>query len=196
MAEEDLEPSELDKLLEKTDLEYMLEFETQIFLDVLHKDGLVVAAKYVFYSQKACLTEYFRGLNLELVLLNLFKVYSDSGNLVIVLNASEADENFFINKIKDGNIHSTTFNVSTTDRFFLNHLFVSLKLQLNYFREDAYLAGGIHFITTRILVVDLLKNRVPVDKITGFVIFRAHKVLESCQEAFALRLYRQSNKVC
>ncbi|XP_044268362.1 DNA repair endonuclease XPF isoform X2 [Tribolium madens] len=161
MAEKDLEPSELDKLLDKTDLEYMLEFETQIFLDILHKDGLVVAAK---------------GLNLDLVLLNLFKVFSDPGNLVIVLNATEAEEKFFINKINDGNIHSTTFNISTTNR------------------EDAYLSGGIHFITTRILVVDLLKNRVPIDKITGFVILRAHKVLESCQEAFALRLYRQKNK--
>ena len=61
---------------------------------------------------------------------------------------------------------------------------------------DSYLSGGVHFITTRILVVDLLKNRIPIDKITGFVVLRAHKVLESCQEAFALRLFRQSNKVC
>jgi DNA excision repair protein ERCC-4 len=58
-----------------------------------------------------------------------------------------------------------------------------------------YLSGGVHFITTRILVVDMLKNRIPIDKITGFIILRAHKVLESCQEAFALRLFRQSNKV-
>lgn len=51
-------------------------------------------------------------------------------------------------------------------------------------------------VSARILVVDLLKQRVPVAHITGFLVLRAHKILESCQEAFALRLYRQDNKVC
>lgn len=54
--------------------------------------------------------------------------------------------------------------------------------------------GGVQFITTRILVVDLLKQRIPVELITGIVVLRAHTIIESCQEAFALRLYRQSNK--
>lgn len=61
-------------------------------------------------------------------------------------------------------------------------------------REDSYLSGGIHFVTTRILVVDMLKKRIPIEKITGFVVLRAHQVLESCQEAFVLRLFRQHNK--
>lgn len=47
-AEPDAETSKIDELLEKIDLEYMLQFETQIFLDVVHNDGLVVAAKFVF----------------------------------------------------------------------------------------------------------------------------------------------------
>jgi DNA excision repair protein ERCC-4 len=161
MAEGEPESSEIDQRLENVDLEYMLEFETQIFLDILHKDGLTVAAK---------------GLNLDLVLLNLIKVYSDPGNLVVVLNTTEAEETFFMNKINDGNLHRTIYTTNTTER------------------EDVYLSGGVHFITTRILVVDMLKNRIPIDKITGFIILRAHKVLESCQEAFALRLFRQSNK--
>lgn len=54
--------------------------------------------------------------------------------------------------------------------------------------------GGVQFITTRILVVDLLKQRIPVELITGIVVLRAHTIIESCQEAFALRLYRQVNK--
>lgn len=37
--------SEIDALIEKTNLEDMLEFETQIFLDIVHNDGLIVAAK-------------------------------------------------------------------------------------------------------------------------------------------------------
>ena len=58
-----------------------------------------------------------------------------------------------------------------------------------------YLAGGVLFVSSRILVVDLLKDRVPVSLITGLLVTRAHTLLESCQEAFAIRLYRQKNKV-
>lgn len=57
-----------------------------------------------------------------------------------------------------------------------------------------YLLGGIHFISTRILVVDLLRQRIPIHLITGIIVLRAHQIVESCQEAFALRLYRQGNK--
>lgn len=62
-------------------------------------------------------------------------------------------------------------------------------------REDIYLSGGIVFVSTRILVIDLLKKRLPIEKITGIVVFRAHTMFESCQEALVLRLYRQNNKV-
>ena len=43
-------------------------------------------------------------------------------------------------------------------------------------------------------MVDLLKKRIPIELITGVVVLRAHQIIESCQEAFALRLYRQQNK--
>jgi DNA excision repair protein ERCC-4 len=61
-------------------------------------------------------------------------------------------------------------------------------------REVMYLEGGILFISGRILVVDLLKNRVPLHLITGVLVYRAHNILNAYQEAFALRLYRQNNK--
>lgn len=57
-----------------------------------------------------------------------------------------------------------------------------------------YLEGGVLFISGRILVVDLLKNRVPLHLVTGILVYRAHNILNAYQEAFALRLYRQSNK--
>lgn len=60
---------------------------------------------------------------------------------------------------------------------------------------EEYLCGGIHFLPARILVVDLLKKRMPIEKITGIVVLRAHRIFESCNEAFVLKLYRQHNKV-
>jgi hypothetical protein len=55
--------------------------------------------------------------------------------------------------------------------------------------------GGVLFASNRILVVDMLMDRVPISLISGFVVLKAHRVVESCQDAFILRLYRQKNKV-
>ena len=61
-------------------------------------------------------------------------------------------------------------------------------------RGAIYHQGGVVFVTSRILVMDLLKDRCPAPLITGIIIWNAHKILESCQEAFIIRLYRQKNK--
>lgn len=52
------------------------------------------------------------------------------------------------------------------------------------------------FSSSRILVVDMLMERMPIELVTGILVFKAHKVIETSQEAFILRLYRQKNKVC
>lgn len=62
----------------------MLDYENQMFLDILNEDGLVIAAK---------------GIGLENVFINLLKVYSDSGNLVIVLGTNPKEEEFFIQEL-------------------------------------------------------------------------------------------------
>ncbi|XP_046400907.1 DNA repair endonuclease XPF [Ischnura elegans] len=143
----------------------MLEFENQMLLDILNEDGLLVAA---------------RGLGLDQVFQSLVKVYSDEGNLVIVIGASPTEEEHCLAQM-------ALSGVSPMPRVVTSDVHVSE-------RESFYLCGGVIFASARILVVDLLKGRVPVDHITGFLVCRAHRILESCQEAFALRLYRQSNK--
>lgn len=55
--------------------------------------------------------------------------------------------------------------------------------------------GGVIFSSSRILVVDMLMERLPIDLVTGVMVYKAHKVIETSQEAFILRLYRQKNKV-
>ncbi|XP_066250841.1 DNA repair endonuclease XPF [Euwallacea similis] len=148
-----------DTFFENVDIQYMLEFETQIFLDLVRSDGLVIAAK---------------GLNMDLIILNILKVYQDPGNLVLVLNATDSEQKYFDEK--------------------LNRQHVYIEHETGNTRIEQYLCGGIHFLPSRILVVDLLKNRIPIDKITGIVVLRAHRIFESCNEAFILKLYRQFNK--
>lgn len=38
--------------------------------------------------------------------------------------------------------------------------------------------GGVHFITSRILMVDLLQERVPVKNVAGIVVHRAHQYVD------------------
>ncbi|XP_074643083.1 DNA repair endonuclease XPF-like isoform X2 [Tubulanus polymorphus] len=54
--------------------------------------------------------------------------------------------------------------------------------------------GGVLFVTSRILVVDILTDRLPTELVTGIIVYKAHRIIESCQEAFILRMYRQKNR--
>ncbi|KYM86435.1 DNA repair endonuclease XPF, partial [Atta colombica] len=143
----------------------MLEYENQMFLDIIQEDGLVITAK---------------GLGIETVFANVIKAYLDPGNLVIVLGTTDYDERYFIDLLK-------SYGTSRLP------LVVNAECSSNE-REIMYLEGGVLFISGRILVVDLLKNRVPLHLVTGILVYRAHNILNAYQEAFALRLYRQNNK--
>eukprot|EP00092_Neocalanus_flemingeri_P022527 GFUD01024429.1.p1 GENE.GFUD01024429.1~~GFUD01024429.1.p1 ORF type:complete len:846 (-),score=291.30 GFUD01024429.1:125-2662(-) len=143
----------------------MLDYENEMFLSAMQEDGLTVTAK---------------GLGLEQVFLNLLKVYCDPGNLVLVLGCNDQEENWFNSQLAlRGEKHlpkKITTDISTNER------------------EIVYLEGGVLFITTRILVVDFLMDRIPAHLITGVMVYRAHRIIDSCQESFILRLYRQKNK--
>ncbi|KAK9309706.1 hypothetical protein QLX08_000705 [Tetragonisca angustula] len=144
----------------------MLEYENQMFLEILHEDGLVITAK---------------GLGIETVFANILKVYIDPGNLVLVLGTTNHDEEYFIDFLKSHGLQQLPRVVSSE--------YSSDE------REGMYLEGGVLFMSGRILIVDFIKKRVPLNLITGILIYRAHNILNSYQEAFALRLYRQHNKI-
>ncbi|XP_071976787.1 DNA repair endonuclease XPF isoform X2 [Engystomops pustulosus] len=143
----------------------LLEYENQIFLDLFHEDGLVITA---------------RGLGIDRILQNFLKLYCDAGNLVLVINTNTAEEEYLIEQMRsEGVAHLPriiTNEVSSNERY------------------DVYTQGGVLFVTSRILVVDFLTDRIPANLITGILVYKAHKIMESCQEAFILRLYRQKNK--
>ena len=47
------------------------------------------------------------------------------------------------------------------------------------FRQSVYLDGGVLFVTSRILVVDLLTDRIPIHPITGILVHKAHRCVNS-----------------
>ncbi|XP_006004177.1 DNA repair endonuclease XPF [Latimeria chalumnae] len=143
----------------------LLEHENQVLLDLFYEDGLVVTAK---------------GLGIDRILLSFLKLYSDPGNLVLVLNTNVAEEEYFIEQLR-------AEGITHLPRIITNEV-------LSNERYDVYTQGGVLFVTSRILVVDFLTDRIPANLITGILVYRAHKIIESGQEAFILRLYRQKNK--
>ncbi|KAG8432939.1 hypothetical protein GDO86_017269 [Hymenochirus boettgeri] len=143
----------------------LLEHENQIFLDLFHEDGLVITG---------------RGLGIDRILQNFLKLYCDPGNLVLVLNTNTAEEEYLIDQLRSEGI-------SHLPRIITNEIATGE-------RYDVYTQGGVMFVTSRILVVDFLTDRLPASLITGILVYKAHKIIESCQEAFILRLYRQKNK--
>lgn len=59
----------------------------------------------------------YRGLNLDLVILNILRVYCDPGNLVLVINANESEEKHFSEKLHNENVHIITSDTNITERY-------------------------------------------------------------------------------
>ncbi|XP_053496427.1 DNA repair endonuclease XPF [Ictalurus furcatus] len=143
----------------------LLEYETEMFLSLFSTDGLLIAAE---------------GLGIDRILLHFMKVYSEEGSLVLLLNTTTPEQEFFTEQLRaEGVSHlprTINSDVPSSERY------------------HVYTQGGVLFVTSRILVVDFLTDRIPAHLISGILVYRAHKIIESCQEAFILRLYRQKNK--
>ncbi|CAI9612709.1 unnamed protein product, partial [Staurois parvus] len=116
----------------------LLEHENQIFLDLFHEDGLVITA---------------RGLGIDRILQNILKLYCDPGNLVLVLNTNTAEEEYFLEQLR-------AEGVSHLPRIINNEVGSNE-------RYDVYTQGGVLFVTSRILVVDFLTDRIPANLVTG-----------------------------
>ncbi|XP_030654292.1 DNA repair endonuclease XPF [Nomascus leucogenys] len=149
----------------RTAMAPLLEYERQLVLELLDTDGLVVCA---------------RGLGADRLLYHFLQLHCHPACLVLVLNTQPAEEEYFINQLKIEGVEHLPRRVT-------NEI-------TNNSRYEVYTQGGVIFATSRILVVDFLTDRIPSDLITGILVYRAHRIIESCQEAFILRLFRQKNK--
>ncbi|KAJ8146364.1 hypothetical protein OY671_000586 [Metschnikowia pulcherrima] len=60
-------------------------------------------------------------------------------------------------------------------------------------RRSVYEEGGVIFISSRILVVDLLSGIIRPDDITGIFLMHTERVKETSNESFIINLYRDGN---
>ncbi|CAJ0564564.1 unnamed protein product, partial [Mesorhabditis spiculigera] len=145
----------------------LLEHEHRLMLDNLTRDTLFVFAG---------------GLGVERLFLHYLMLYSSRKLLALVINTTDQDEAFFLSKL----------NALPTDQFTPPKI---LNADVSIAdRQALYLQGGVHFITSRILMVDFLTDRIPAKMVAVILVYRAHQLLNTFQDAFILRLYREKNK--
>ena len=144
----------------------LLEYERDMLLSVLNEDSLSIASK---------------GIGIERLLINIIKAYCDECNLVYIIGSTPEEDDFIIEQLKQENVIKLPTKV-TSENVAVNQ------------RNALYLSGGVFLITSRILVVDMLCNRVPFQLISGIIVCKAHRILEDSQQSFIMRLYRTNNK--
>lgn len=142
----------------------LLEYEKNILLDV---------------NEDSCMFVCAEGLDLDTISYTLIKLHNDPHNLVLISNYSLPEAKFITARLVFENEAYTPFTITAE---------VSSRDRLN-----AYRRGGIVFVSSRILVVDLLRGTMPVELVSGVIVLRSHTLQESSQEAFMLRLLREKN---
>lgn len=102
------------------------------------------------------------GLGLRRIVATLLRVYYSRQNLVLLINASPRDL---------AGLNHDLGTLGLPHDFVQNLHHETAAKQ----RADAYMAGGILSVTSRILIVDMLAKRIPTSLITGMVVLHAER---------------------
>lgn len=156
-------------------MDLYLEFEQEMLLSVMNENSLTITSK---------------GLANDRLLMNLVRTFSTNCQLVLVIGADQEEEESVIHQVTD---MIEGQNEKEVDENFVPPKRIAFESG-QATRRDIYLCGGVIFITTRILVVDMLTKRLPFESVSGIIVANAHRVLKDCHLSFILRLFRTHNK--
>ncbi|KAJ2056197.1 DNA repair protein RAD16 [Coemansia sp. S146] len=146
----------------------LLPFQRQIVDALLDEDALCIVA---------------RGLGLRRVVAELCRICATPQALVFLLNASDTDEQALQQQLMA--LHSGHADACAL-RIIKNETNPAARAQL-------YRQGGLISVTSRILIVDLLNDIVPIELVTGLLVLDASRVTAESTEAFILRMVRGRN---
>ncbi|KAJ9052145.1 DNA repair protein RAD16, variant 5 [Entomophthora muscae] len=159
-------------------MQLKLPFQRRIFQDLLNEqDGLVITSP---------------GLGITSILTEFIHLYATKKYATIQENSEGVNEVHHIS----GLVFLVNADWDIIDPYLAGRtrLIKVNNATLANERQEIYRRGGIIAITSRILVVDLLCNRVPIPLVTGFLVADAHQVSPNSTEAFILRIFRLQNK--
>ncbi|XP_054824903.1 DNA repair endonuclease UVH1 isoform X2 [Prosopis cineraria] len=148
----------------------MVQFHEHIITDLLDDSngGLVILSS---------------GLSLPKLISSLLLLHSSSqGTLLILSSSSSSLKSKVFFQLKAQNPQFQQIPSEITADLPAHH------------RHSLYSSGLIFFITPRILIVDLLTNKLPTSNIAGLIILNAHSLSETSTEAFIVRIIRSLNR--
>ncbi|KAL9327491.1 hypothetical protein ACSQ67_002494 [Phaseolus vulgaris] len=148
----------------------MVQFHEHIITELLENSngGLVVLSS---------------GLSLSKLVSSLLLLRSSSEGTLLLLSPSSTS-------LKSNII----FHLKTLNPQF-NQIPAEITADLPaHHRHALYTSGNAFFITPRILIVDLLTNKLPTSKIAGILVLNAHSLSETSTEAFIVRIFRSLNR--
>lgn len=120
-----------------------------------------------------------RGLGLRRIICTLLRIYDSPQNLVLLVNATPEEESAIGEELgimgcRKPGLRVVGHEIASKDRCLLTcRSFPSA--QLNGWRQELYRRGGIISVTSRILVVDMLKADIPIQLITGMLVMHAER---------------------
>ncbi|KAL0062171.1 DNA repair protein RAD16 [Marasmius tenuissimus] len=122
-----------------------------------------------------------RGLGLRRIVCTLLKIYDSPQNLVLLVNATQEEETEIGEELGLMGCRKPGLRI------------VGYETGSSRDRQDLYKKGGLIAVTSRILVVDMLQNDIPINMITGIIVLHAEKVSPLHVVSFITRLYREKN---
>ncbi|MCD7460901.1 DNA repair endonuclease uvh1 [Datura stramonium] len=152
----------------------MVQFHEHIITELLEdpSGGLVVTSA---------------GLGLHKLISSLFLLHHHSQGCLLVLSATPPQKSSILRNYENGLKFQISGEVPNLPSEITSDLPANQRLSL-------YTSGGIFFITSRILIVDLLTHRLPTTAVAGLVILNAHSLSETSTEAFIVRILRSTNR--
>lgn len=121
-----------------------------------------------------------RGLGLRKIVCSLLKLYLALGKLVVLLGASNLEEDQSIGSqlstmgVRNPGLRIVGYEMDKKARYVCS-AGSQFEKRLSTGRQELYRQGGLVSVTSRILVVDLLVGDLPTHLIGGMVVMHAEK---------------------
>jgi DNA excision repair protein ERCC-4 len=142
-------------------------FLEEALSELVQHDSLLVLAK---------------GLGMHAILRRLVLSCLGPAHLVLLLNTTREEQELLIHELERAGIDDALLPPT------INNEWSAAQ------RVERYLRGGVLMVTARILVVDMLCERLPTTCVDGVLVANAHRVAEASNVAFALRMFRQRRR--
>ncbi|ORY94875.1 hypothetical protein BCR43DRAFT_442549 [Syncephalastrum racemosum] len=145
----------------------LLDFQKQILQDIVEEDALLILSQ---------------GLGLFKILCSFIQLHCTDKHLVLVLNTTPA---------QDAAINDHLISQGFDPQNLMQLIDYDTPAEQ---RSNMYRQSGVFSVTSRILAVDMLLQRVPTAMISGIIVYNAHRVKQHSMEELILQIYREENE--